>query len=129
MIERRLVNYSYFACALLAIGSVAPWDSGPTGYIGVTGYGLLSLLATMVAALAVWRWTMTAHPRNLTVAIASALFSVAVAVYAAYEIRDFYLGADGSWMARVGWGVILTLIAAMALVALCVRQQRGPDQA
>jgi len=124
MTQRRFLLYSYISCIALAVGSLGPWDSGPLGFSGASGNGLLTLSGAGVAFLALWRWTASGSRPMLKVVQVSSLVCGGIAVYTIYEIRDFYIGGGYAWVEHLGWGVILTLIAALALTALSLLQHR-----
>jgi hypothetical protein len=129
MTQRRVLIYSYVSCAALAVGSLGPWvygplrSSGSLSYSGISGSGILTLFGAGLAALAIRR-TASRRWSMLVAAQIAALLCAAVAIYSIYDIYDFYSDAGETWVVRVGWGLILTLVAAIALNVLCVLQYR-----
>ena len=124
MTRRQLLVYSYISCAALAVGSLGPWAYGPLGYSGASGDGLLVLSAAGLVALVIWRWTVSRRRPMLIVAQIIAGFCTAIAIYDIYDVYNFYAEVDEFGPGQVGWGLILTLIAAAALTALCFFQYR-----
>ena len=52
-----------------------------------------------------------------------ALLCAVTAIYAIYyDIRAFYVNAGKTWTDYIEWGLILTLVAAIALAVLCFLQ-------
>lgn len=124
MTQRQLDICSYICCAALAVGSLGPWIGDPSGYSGTDTGGVLTLAGAGVAASATWRWTVSLRRLMLIITQLVALLCIGVSVYAIYDIRDAYIGADGVWVDRVSWGLILTLTAATALLLFSFFQQR-----
>lgn len=81
MTQRRLLVYSYIACATLAIGSLGPWFTGPSSSSGINGDGILTLSGAGLAVLAIWRWTVSRRRLALIVALIAALLCAVVAIY------------------------------------------------
>lgn len=125
MTQHRFLIYSYISCAAIAIGSVGPWASGYLGYAGASGSGILSLIGAAVAALAIWRWNISRSLVMLILAQVAGSVCTAVAIYAVYyDVYGPYVDAGDMWIQYVGWGLILTLLGAIALSVLSLRQYR-----
>lgn len=118
---QRLLIYSYASCVALAIGSLGPWFTGPVSYSGASGDGILTLSGAGLAALVIWRWT--ASRRRLMLIIAQVVAALCAAV-AFYGISAFYIDGGRSGADRVGWGLILAFVTAIALTTLCFLQYR-----
>lgn len=125
MIQHRFLIYAWTSCAAIAIGSVGPWASGYLGFMGASGVGILSLLGAGVAALTIWRWTITRSWVMLTFSQVASSLCLAVVIYAIYyDVYDPYVDAGDTWLQYIGWGLILTLLGASALIVLLLHQHR-----
>jgi hypothetical protein len=126
MSQRHFLIYSGISCSAIAIGSVGPWASGFLGYSGISGYGgILVLLGAGFAALALWRWTISRRRAILIAVQVIGFLCIVVASYAIYHvIYDTYAHVDDSGLDQIGWGVLLTLAGAIALMSLSVFQYR-----
>jgi uncharacterized membrane protein len=75
-----------------------------------------------LVALAVWWWTVSRRRPMLVIAQSISFLCAVVAIYSIYEIYDFYSDVSEAGIDRIGWGLILTLIAAIVLTVLCCLQ-------
>ena len=121
MTTKQKLTWSYVACGVLAIGSLGPWATiGPFSKGGTEGDGVLTLIGAGLVALALWRWSTTNSRKILIAALVVAVLSALVAVYDAVDVPG-----DG---VSLGWGLILALIASIALTVLCFIQLRQASE-
>src|SRR3954470_1105484 len=117
MTAKQQLTWSYVSCAALAVGSLGPWATvGPFSKGGTEGDGVLTLIGAGLAALALWRWTRTGSRTMLIAGMVVAGLSVLVCLYDTVDVP----GGGVS----LGWGLILALVASVALTVLCLMQFR-----
>ena len=79
---------------------------------------MLTLIAAALVALALWRWSTTANQKLLTAGLVVAVLAALVCIYDTIDVPG-----DG---VSLGWGLILALVASIALTVLCFMQRRQP---
>jgi hypothetical protein len=112
----RLVNVGYGACALMVLGTLAPWAvSGPVTSSGVDDqYGLYMLLLAAFSGFVLWRWTEFAQQEFLVGLTILAGICLIYASYVAWQLEDLrdLTGAE------IGWGLIVTIAGSVALLTV-----------
>lgn len=118
MFKQKLVTSSYVACASLAAGSsIGPWITiGGSTYSLADGYGLITLIGSALVALAIWRWSVS---RQVYMLIGAGIVALLCLCATAYDVLDvtYFDDAEGF---GVGWGLLVALVASVALVCLYV---------
>jgi hypothetical protein len=116
--SEKLVRAGYLVCFALALGAVGPWAKlGPTAANGVDGDGIYNLLLAMMAAFVLWRWSDNREQDWLYGLMILGGLSLAVAALNAYDLQRA-LDLPG---VDIGWGLILSIVASAALIAIAAR--------
>jgi hypothetical protein len=124
MSDRRLLHISYICCLVLAVGSFAPWVTGPLGDPAPHVVVPTVVAAGIIAILL--RLSVTTHLGQTLLILAAivATLCAALAIYAVYDVRDLYGDSTDTWTNHIGWGLALSLVAASLLGVLCIRRYR-----
>ena len=111
-----LVRIGYGACAVMALGALAPWAElgGVTasGVDGPDGMAILALAAFGAAAL--WRWSQEPGDEVL---VGVMVVGGAALARTAFNALDLSRSLDGEGV-EIGWGLGLAVAASLALLAV-----------
>lgn len=113
--QTSLPRLPFAAAGLVVIGAAGPWVTlGSFSKGGLDGDGVITLFLALVAAGVL----LLAHVRNRrSPAVVVGLCGLLALVIAIIDIADVQ---DAGFGASVGWGLWLTLVGAIALLAAAV---------
>jgi hypothetical protein len=112
----RLVRIGYGACAVMAMGTLAPWaELGPVTASGVDSWdGMATLGLAAIGAAALWRWSQQPADEALLGVVVIGLCALALT---AFNLQDLNRHIDGAGVS-MGWGLGLSIVGALALTAV-----------
>ena len=111
-----LVRIGYGACAVMALGALAPWaELGALTASGVDSPDGMAVLALAAfGATALWRWSQEPGDEVLIGVIVVGGAALALTAFNALDLSRSLEGQGAS----IGWGLGLAIVASLALLAV-----------